>query len=207
MRRVTVIAVGIHCFPMITIIIVHWMNAKGKGPLPDYLTDYVLDQLCLTGVFGDYIDKNKFKSGESIDQNVKSSMLSNNDKVLLNCKSILFDIDKSDNDNKHNNSDAFNQFTSLLSESIKDINNSNDSNIEYYMQTRDSGLSNFIVNRLSLIIFNDLTCYDNKNDDNDALSYPKLKMLFHFYGIFQSIVIVIHIVVIILIAIRIGNDK
>ena len=110
------------------------------------------------------------KDKDKIDAKMKKYYLANNDIILNKCKAVLF----------NNNLTKFKQF---LNESIKDINLNN---IENYVnvdhndqnQGQFNGLSCFIVNRMSLIVFNDLSYFDRNELGN--VKHPSLLSMYKF---------------------------
>ena len=156
------------------------------------LTDYMIHQLCFANIFGDYLPLNLISvqagNGKPISlvkkENIESKEnTEKNEKALSKCKELLF----------NNNLTYFKQ---LLKKSIVDIGNNNvnnylnlnsidrkiensNNNIDAFSSSRMSGVSCFIVNRLTLAVFNDLLWY-GKNGSSENILFPQLIKLYKY---------------------------
>ena len=138
----------------------------------DLLLEHVLSQLCLTDVFGDYFNPIPVKSKPFTASSETRRLFKKNEEAEAKCKELLF----------NNNLDLLKE---LLVESTQDIKHNVISYANNSEKCSESGLTAFIIHRLSFRIFDELMIDKLNSKCNDAskvkqLKYPSMIKLYKF---------------------------
>ena len=171
-------------------------NSKLFDQLCNDLEEYVIDELLQSNIFGTYLNKNGYekekekekekkeeptdmKTEQTKEEKEDTRIEAENKRIRQQGLKLLFGISTSDDSNK---SDSWNEFKKLIGYCVQDISNV----INYQMLSskdenrHDYPIEQFIVNRLTYVIFHDLNVYHNDNINDKSMLYPNLLTLYKF---------------------------